>query len=754
MMLFLGVGHLMGQDTSSSKSPAAFIAPLESSARVQLDRAESLRKVGPPDEFLEVYRRVMDKYGDRLIKWPSGKKEAPAGFEQYRSVRELAWMRLAALRQTAPEVFIRFRKQMDAQAKAWFDQAATHRDSRLYERIADDLFLSSYGDDALLRLGEIAFERGDYNVARYFWERIAPGLRFVPNSHDQLVRAGNRPLWLPFAGADVKQVWPIVAPLFSEPVEPSDLVYPDTELNSAEVRSRLAMVSILEGNLDRARIEIELLQQLHPEATGTIAGRTGHFHELLRDIAKEAEQWPPTQASTNSTTFQGVTSRNPSISASLRLAGSEPLWSVALPQCSVAFEVLSSYQVRVAEDAGGLLPFHPLLRNDQVIVQTGTSREHIQAFQLRTGEPLLPMAETAPPAKRLYDRTSIFGVPRFAPAANGSTMFFVDGITLVSKPEDRQRHPAKLQAIDLAAERKLLWEFSPAGPMWSDGFALAGPPVVSGPRLYIVLRKREVGRDETHVASLDVRDGRLLWRQIIGSAQPAADEGLMQISHQMLTADQGRVYCNSNDGFVAALDADSGRVRWITAYPRAALDPGDPNRNQLHFFRDLTPCVLHNDVVVVAPTDSNRLFALDATTGIPLWVTPAELAADAVHLLGVAQNRLVVSGECIYWFDIHSGRLLGRYPEPFKAPRGFARPSPRGYGRGMVVDQHVYWPTRDAILVFGAGLDRQSDAWRPTVVREIELSEHGATGGNLVWGRDTLLIAAANRLWAFDTKEQ
>jgi hypothetical protein len=155
-------------------------------------------------------------------------------------------------------------------------------------------------------------------------------------------------------------------------------------------------------------------------------------------------------------------------------------------------------------------------------------------------------------------------------------------------------------------------------------------------------------------------------------------------------------------------------------------------------------------VVVVAPTDCNRIFGLDAATGIPVWVTPAELAADAVHVLGVTQDRLVVSGECVYWFDVHAGRLLARYPEPFKAGPGFARPSPRGYGRGVLAGRDLYWPTRDAILVLGDSSPRQSDPWQPRVVRRIALADWDATGGNLAWGNDTLLVAGADRLWAFD----
>jgi outer membrane protein assembly factor BamB len=345
------------------------------------------------------------------------------------------------------------------------------------------------------------------------------------------------------------------------------------------------------------------------------------------------------------------------------------------------------------------------------------------------------------------------GVPRFTPAAAGTKLFLLEGLSLVSTLDERQRLPAKLIAIDLAAERKLLWEHVPKPPVWPDSFLLAGPPAVTDPYVFVALRRREAGREETHVAALDARDGRLLWRQFIGAAEPAIEAASMELTHLVLTVHQDVVYCNTNHGLVAALESRTGRVRWITSYPRTALEDPTPDRNKLHLFRDLNPCLVHQDVVVVGPSDCNRLFALDATTGIPLWVTPAEQAADAIHLLGVSDNRLTVSGECVYWFDIRSGQLMGRYPEPFKAAAGFARPWPRGYGRGVIAGQHVYWPTRDAIVVLGEGSARQAGEWRPTVLRTIDLAQLGASGGNLAWANDTLLVASPDRLLAFDAKK-
>jgi hypothetical protein len=94
--------------------------------------------------------------------------------------------------------------------------------------------------------------------------------------------------------------------------------------------------------------------------------------------------------------------------------------------------------------------------------------------------------------------------------------------------------------------------------------------------------------------------------------------------------------------------------------------------------------------------------------------------------------------------------LLGRYPHPFKPSSGFARPVPSGYGRGILAGHHLYWPTRESILVFDQRITEQETDWRPRVVREIGLAGQRLTGGNLVLANETLLIAGADRLTAWD----
>jgi outer membrane protein assembly factor BamB len=266
----------------------------------------------------------------------------------------------------------------------------------------------------------------------------------------------------------------------------------------------------------------------------------------------------------------------------------------------------------------------------------------------------------------------------------------------------------------------------------------------------MAVRRVDLVRPAMHVACFARRDGRLLWRQQICEAEADAEVTGGYLSN-LLAIHEGTVYYNSNMGAVAALRAWDGQLLWVVTYPRLLSSSVRPDGNDLHFYRDLTPPLLYRDLVVFAPRDCQRIFALDAVTGALLWLTPAELAADAIHLLGVGEERLLASGDCLYWFDLYTGELLVRFPGGYHAAPGHARPQPWGYGRGLLRDGLVYWPTRDAIYVFQQQTVKTDRGWQPQLVRRLDLALRGATGGNLVASGSWLLIAGADRLYAFET---
>ena len=147
--------------------------------------------------------------------------------------------------------------------------------------------------------------------------------------------------------------------------------------------------------------------------------------------------------------------------------------------------------------------------------------------------------------------------------------------------------------------------------------------------------------------------------------------------------------------------------------------------------------MIYKGLVLTAPSDCDRVFALDAVTGQKVWDTPPGTAADIQYLLGVGSGNLIASGSRLVWIDVQTGEIKARFPAQ-------TDDALRGYGRGILAGNQVYWPTRDRIYVF--------DQRGPQQTRQpIELAPLGLTGGNLVISRDVLLIAAADQLSAFNT---
>jgi len=319
-----------------------------------------------------------------------------------------------------------------------------------------------------------------------------------------------------------------------------------------------------------------------------------------------------------------------------------------------------------------------------------------------------------------------------------------------------------LLGLDLATQGKPLEGF-PLRPPAAD-WTFEGAPLCDEGAIYVAMRRTEAARSQLYLASFELlttptgatdenddrsrHTGRQKWQRRICSSATLGDGDLDQLTHLLLTRDGDRLYLNTSAGAVASINAHDGRIAWLIKYPRAAARTGNPDQPEQHLFRDLTPCLAWQDLVYVAPADSDRLFAVEAATGQLAWSLAPGAADDAVHLLGAAEETLVVSGDSLYWIDAYSGRLLAQFPTGRLGGAEKSAPSPRGFGRGLIAGNHIWWPTREAIYVFEARLLKTDFGWQPKLVRKIPLASSGVTGGNLVFANDVVLIAGNDRLTA------
>ncbi len=179
--------------------------------------------------------------------------------------------RVSQLAASAPELLATYRKRVDPLAEQRFQEALQTNSSQLWRRLAREAFLSSRGDDASWRWGACLMREGRLSAARRAWECLHPALRTPAGlSEDSVNALAGRPLWLALDRAAItEEVRQTIEQANS--ARSLGLVYPDTDLDLAEIRARLTWISILEGALPRAETELLILQTLHPQAQG--AGR-------------------------------------------------------------------------------------------------------------------------------------------------------------------------------------------------------------------------------------------------------------------------------------------------------------------------------------------------------------------------------------------------------------------------------------------------------------------------------------------------
>jgi outer membrane protein assembly factor BamB len=759
--------------------PPAEVEQLDAASAAHLENVTRFLAEKQWAEAVEAIRRVQEAEPTRLVKVESD----TAGFERFIPAAEYCQWRLASLASAAPEALAHYRRLVDPLAESWTQAGSQSNDELLLGRVAQQVFASRAGDDALLKLGDLALARGEPALARGLWERIAPGLTVPASAADKLGVRPQSPLWLPLRSFDLAARGTELAALLQTPAPAPLGIYPDTDLNLASVRARLVLASLLEGSRQRTAGELALLRLLAPSAQGKLGGRQGRYADMLGSLLEESAAWPPPRQAADWATFAGDAARSKVPSGDLDPAG-QPLWTYKLPRLESDREWIGTGRLRPADDMKALLSYHPLVVAQKVFVRLD-ARENsfVAALDLKTGQPLWQVdykrgltkeqpREEADQPWAVSDAHAILtrhiGVARYTLSARGGKLFARMGSPL-TMPRERpnqvwlSKDQGFLLGLDLATQGKPLEGFPIRPP--SAEWSFEGTPLSAGGVVYVAMRKLEGSRSQIYLAAFELQttsagvpddrdddarpSGRLKWRTRICSAATLGAGEIDQLTHLLVTLDSGRLYLNTNAGAVAAVDAADGRLQWLVKYPRAEIRLGDPDRSAGHLFRDLTPCVAWQDVVIVAPSDCDRIFALYAASGQLAWTLPAGAAADAVHLLGVNGDVLLASGDSLYWIDAHTGKQLAQFPPGRLGGAEQAAAAPRGLGRGVIADGHVWFPTRESIFVFDVKPTAGDFGQQPRLVRTIPLIPRGASGGNLVIADGILLIASGDKLTAF-----
>jgi cellulose synthase operon protein C len=718
----LVAGTAWGQ--APNRPSSKFYPDSSDAAEKFLRNAANLARARQWSEAIDLYQRVIDQFGDKVAKLP---RDEPGGdstgdFALYVEGRRFCHRALAHLPPEAREIY---RNRFDSVAERWFRQGVKKRDVATLRRVVDQAFCSSWGDDALELLGDLAFQDGR------FGEALA--------NYNHLVA--------------------------EHPDDTAVLIHPDPSVDLAGVAAKKLLCRAAVGEYPPGTADLAEFARLYPGATGSLAGRTGEYTQVLNDALKSDNLGPVTQPDSRWPTFAGSFRRTKVVPGPIDVGSMQ--WRVELDKVVLAnrggvFGPRGPMNGSASPPQDRLLAFHPIVLGGQVIVCDGT---RVLAYNLndrpfegdsaatKLVEPVWKHPgedESAIPQAR----QSYSGIPRYTLTAYGQRIYVRLGATsntfFTGMGATNSRAVSSIAALDWNDQGKLIWEQKstaialpdrPADRGINRMVSFEGTPVADGRNVYVAVTDR---RDQpaTYIACYDAGSGASRWIRYVGSASLEADNffgmGMgMQIgmsasgdfNHRLLSLDGPTLYYQTNLGALVAMDAESGATLWVATYPRQ-----EPNHHGGE--RDLNPAVVHDGRVFVAPSDADAVFAFDAGSGRLCWKT--DRISDDVkltHLLGVAKDRLIATGNRVLLFDVKKGTLLHAWPDSGK--------SLEGYGRGLLAGDLIYWPTQNEIQI----LDQRTGLRALPPIKLLETFH--AKGGNLVASDGYLIVAQTDGLVVF-----
>ena len=709
-------GITFGQ--ASNRSATKFYPDFSDTADALLRSASSHARDRQWSEAIDIYQKVIQNYGEKVARLPKEDAGQGAGGDSvlYVDLREFCQRRLAALPAEARAVY---RTRADGQAERWFRRGEADRDVAALRRVIDQAFCSSWGDDAADLLGDLSFQEGRFEEALAFYRLLVPD---------------------PPAGA-------------------TTLTYPDPEVDLARVAAKKLLCRAALGENPPTPADVDAFARDFPDAKGPLAGRDGPYRESLAEALKLDHLDPPAQPDGRWPTFAGSPARSRVVPGPVDVGSLQ--WRVELPAVQPGRS--SGYRrgmpvTSTPPRPEKLLAYHPIVVGDQVIV---CDEGQVLAYNLNDRAEATPAGTPGAvrPAWRheaenhggISAARNVLGIPRYTLTAFGDRIYARMGTT--SGPYfGRMGQPSQssLVALDRGTEGKSLWKVGPAdviparrpGEAAGRNLGFEGSPVADARGVYVALTDRRE-QTSTYVACLDPDTGAARWVRYLGAASADGELGFgggmgmgmgapqgNDFGHRLLSLRGPTLYFQTNLGAVAAIDAESGSIRWVATYPR--IDRGAGAASD----RDLNPAVVHDGLVIVAPDDAPAIYAFEATSGRAVWRTdPLPEEVKLTHLLGVAKGRLVATGDRVLLFDVRNGKLLHSWPDNGHGTEG--------YGRGLLAGDKIFWPTRTEIHVLDQSTGLRTD---PPIKLQESFQE---SGGNLAVGDGYLVVAQGDRLVVF-----
>ncbi len=515
----------------------------------------------------------------------------------------------------------------DAEAKKLLDEADGPSELKNLERIFSAYFITSVGDNAADRLGDLYFELGRFDRAADCWLAI---LRERP----------------------------------------------DTDLSPALISVKAGVALFRAGRLSEfEQVRSELANRYADEKV-TIGGQKAAASELLKRLIGDAPA-----AGAEKSSSQGA-------DAGLDLAGVvDVAWQMRFAESVEAGMAPPELTQWESNSISVAIPAVTIDGSTLFANYVG----HVFALDLKSGKLLWRSASFhSLEVLAMQQHVRFMDVSRIAIIASGEHVWCLDRdlkdqqffspFQLTCRRADNGEVVWKSGDLSDYAQLDFV-----GPPMLADGKLFITAKTGANPQM------PRQGQPQQLVLAIQPHDGKLLWKTEIGVFRQGAQRyffygyGNESSPQPQLIYQSGAVYADTHIGVLARLDADSGVLDWGYGYRTDAFKSG----YRFYYYRRQEPTVASSpplqagEAFLIKGVQSERLYAIEPNRMQLLWERPITKSS---RLLGISEHTLFLGGAEISALDLETRKLSWaiRVPNGSMEARVLVRPdglwqlTPRG----------------------------------------------------------------------------
>jgi outer membrane protein assembly factor BamB len=567
------------------------VPPASSEVKEAFDDYERFRRRGAWERALKSLYTIPEDQTSRFVDGQNG------------YIIPVARKRREVLIALPPEGLATYRLFYDDPAKKMLAQAEGPTELKTLERIFSAYFLTSVGDNAADRLGDLYFEMGRFDRAADCWLAV---LR----------------------------------------------EHPDSDLSPALISVKAALALSRAGRRAEIAAIRHDLKERYADEKVSIGGRVAPAADhLARYLSDEPGANDPATNESESAGSVEARAIEPDLSRAVPAA-----WKVRFAESVVAGMTPAE---RTQWDSNPLSAAIPAVAvNGKVLYANYVG--YVFAVNLETGKLIWRSASfhnLEIPASQGQAR--MVDTKRYAIVASKTHVW-----TLSHDLKDQNQFASFVLACRRGDGGDVVWQSTNLPDITQVD--LVSAPILVGESLYVVGKtpmNQQQGQPHQYVLAIRALDGKLLWKVEVGTFRQNQQQfffyGMPDNSPQpKLFKHAGSIYVDTHVGVLARLDAESGEVDWGYGYQTAPVEGSRfffyGMMNQKELSASSVP-LRAGEALILKGAKSGRIHALDSDRMKTLWDRPI---AESARLVGADDQAVFLGGPELSALDLRTRKLV------------------------------------------------------------------------------------------------